>query len=390
MDAATDFDEAFEELDALNAGICGLQARFLASVAQADRQQVWRDSGATGMAHLLSMRYGVSWWKAYRWVQAAHALEDLPRTLATFERGELGIDKVLELCRFATAETEAGLLGWAERVSSGAIRRRGDLEARRERQEAEQIERERSLRYSFEDEGRRFLLQAELPAAEGAVVAGAIEHLASQIPVMPGEEEASYAECRRADALVALCLGERAAGEATVVVVHASAESLASNQRACELQGGGTIHAQTLHRLACSSRLQVVLEDQGRNPLAMGRASRDPSEAMLRQLTYRDTECRFPGCGARRFTQAHHIRWWSHGGGTTLDNLVLLCTFHHKLVHEYGWSLTRDPDDTVRWYRSDGTRYRAGPAPPRRTDAPQLLLAAVVGWISRLEPAHLR
>jgi hypothetical protein len=90
---------------------------------------------------------------------------------------------------------------------------------------------------------------------------------------------------------------------------------------------------------------------------------------MMRQLRYRDQECRFPGCGSRRFTQAHHIGWWSRGGRTDLENLVLTCTFHHKLVHEHGWSLARDPDNTVRWYRPDGIRYRAGPRP--RSDLPE-------------------
>ena len=61
----------------------------------------------------------------------------------------------------------------------------------------------------------------------------------------------------------------------------------------------------------------------------------------MRQLKYRDRECTFPGCGARRFTQAHHIVWWERGGATDLDNLVLVCSFHHKLVHEYGWGLKR-------------------------------------------------
>jgi hypothetical protein len=85
---------------------------------------------------------------------------------------------------------------------------------------------------------------------------------------------------------------------------------------------------------------------------------------MMRQLRYRDQECRFPGCGARRFTQAHHIVWWEHGGSTDLQNLVLVCTFHHKLVHEYGWELGRDAGGTVAWFRPDGGRYRAGPGPP--------------------------
>jgi hypothetical protein len=92
--------------------------------------------------------------------------------------------------------------------------------------------------------------------------------------------------------------------------------------------------------------------------------SRVPSAWMMRQLRYRDRECRFPGCGARRFTHAHHVVWWEHGGSTDLGNLVLVCAFHHKLVHEYGWSVERGSDGTARWRAPDGTRHIAGPAPP--------------------------
>ena len=85
---------------------------------------------------------------------------------------------------------------------------------------------------------------------------------------------------------------------------------------------------------------------------------------MLRLLRYRDTGCTFASCGMRRFTQAHHVVWWSRGGPTDLENLILVCTFHHRLVHEHGWRVERDTDGTVRWFHPDGRRYRAGPAPP--------------------------
>jgi hypothetical protein len=82
----------------------------------------------------------------------------------------------------------------------------------------------------------------------------------------------------------------------------------------------------------------------------------------VRQIRHRDGGCVFPGCSHRRFTDAHHIRWWSEGGGTDLDNMALVCTFHHNLVHEYGWKLRREAEGGFCWYRPDGTRYRAGPA----------------------------
>ena len=75
----------------------------------------------------------------------------------------------------------------------------------------------------------------------------------------------------------------------------------------------------------------------------------------------RDRTCRFPGCEARRFTQAHHLTFWSHGGKTELANLLLICSFHHRLVHEHGWKVARTRDGTLRWLRPGGVEYRAGP-----------------------------
>ena len=105
--------------------------------------------------------------------------------------------------------------------------------------------------------------------------------------------------------------------------------------------------------------------------------AREPSAWMLRQIRYRDRGCRFPGCGTRSFTQAHHIVWWRNGGRTDLDNLLLICSFHHRLVHEHGWSVKRDDDGTLGWFRRDGHRYRAGPSPGVDEDMDQLLAAAV-------------
>lgn len=75
------------------------------------------------------MRYGISTGKAYRWVGAAHALEHPPRVSEALSSGELGIDKVAELCRFASAGIEEGLVRWATRVSVGPCATRGDLAA---------------------------------------------------------------------------------------------------------------------------------------------------------------------------------------------------------------------------------------------------------------------
>jgi hypothetical protein len=357
-----------ERLDASNARICRDQRELLRLIREADERELWRDDGAHDMAHWLAMRYGISDWKARRWIATAHALEELPRIARAFEAGELSIDKVVELTRFATPEDEAQLTVWAQRVSSGRIRRKGDLLARRYVTEAQGVDQARFLSWWYFDEGRRFGLEAELPAADGAVVAKALGRLANKLPVMPDEDDQPYyVAARRADALVALCSGG-GVGDANpdraTVLVHASLEALASADRSCELEGGGIIHAETARRLLCTARLQAMVEDARGDLVRRGQTARIAPVWMERQIRYRDKECIFPSCGARQYTEVHHLTWWMHSRRTDPDDLALVCFFHHKLVHEYGWRTKRERDGAFSWFRPDGTRYRAGPGPP--------------------------
>ena len=78
--------------------------------------------------------------------------------------------------------------------------------------------------------------------------------------------------------------------------------------------------------------------------LDVGRKTRTIPPAVRRALEARDRGCRFPGCGLR-FTDAHHIKHWADGGETKLGNLLLLCSHHHRLLHEEGWK--------VEWWGKD-------------------------------------
>jgi hypothetical protein len=353
-------------LDDTNAQIGRAQRHMLRLIADADRREIWRGSGARDIAHWLSMRYGVSEWKARRWVAAAKALENLPRIAEALEAGQLGIDKVVELTRFAAPETEARLIRWTTTVSVGAVRHRADLEARASIADVRETERSREVSWWYFDEGRRFGLEADLPAASGPVIINALEREAERIAAMPGEEDRVYASARRADALVALCSARIATDpepDRATVVVHARLDGLRQDTGGCEIEGGPVIHPQSVRRLLCNARVQTVGEDRHGNVLGIGRLSRQSPAWMVRQVRHRDRECRFPGCGARRFTEAHHIRWWRHGGRTDLDNLALICSFHHRLVHEHGWSVKREATGDLLWRRPDGTRYESGPSP---------------------------
>jgi hypothetical protein len=153
--ADLDDDGLIGVADALNRHIAAAQVALFGVIAEVDRRGAWRDSGARDLAHWLSIRYGMSWWKADRVIKSASALHDLPRIAAAFETGMLGIDKVIELTRFATPQTEGELVEWARRhVCHDPAAR--DQSGRHDEMASSA---DRSLRYWYEDGGRRFGLR---------------------------------------------------------------------------------------------------------------------------------------------------------------------------------------------------------------------------------------
>jgi hypothetical protein len=95
--------------------------------------------------------------------------------------------------------------------------------------------------------------------------------------------------------------------------------------------------------------------------LSVGRKTRAIPAQVDRALRERDRGCRFPGCERNRFVDAHHVRHWAHGGETSLDNLVLLCRHHHRLVHEGGVSVQHEERGLA--FR-DRWENRLDPSPP--------------------------
>ena len=105
-------DEVFQAMDGAHARCGAALVDMLGSIAETDARELWADSGARDTAHFLGIRYGLSDWKARRWIAAAHALESLPHVADALASGVLGIDKVVELTRYATAE-EPNRCWWA-------------------------------------------------------------------------------------------------------------------------------------------------------------------------------------------------------------------------------------------------------------------------------------
>jgi hypothetical protein len=102
---------------------------------------------------------------------------------------------------------------------------------------------------------------------------------------------------------------------------------------------GRPLLPQTALRRLCEASARVMAHAADGRPIDLGRTVRDATPRQRRVLHQRDTHCRFPGCTQRHRLIPHHVRWWSHGGRTDLDNLVLLCPAHHRAVHEVGYQV---------------------------------------------------
>ncbi|MDZ4730795.1 MAG: DUF222 domain-containing protein, partial [Xanthomonadales bacterium] len=168
---------------------------------------------------------------------------------------------------------------------------------------------------------------------------------------------------RRADALVRMSenyLSGKSGNTAGsfVINLHTDIETLKSAGYGAEAsletngENAGNVPAETSRRIACDAGLIHWLDNKGepRNleTLGIGRKSRTVPPAIRRALQQRDKCCQFPGCTCSHFVDAHHIHHWADGGETNMNNLLLLCRTHHRLVHEGGFQLNRLPGGKFR------------------------------------------
>ncbi|OZE89066.1 HNH endonuclease [Rhodococcoides fascians] len=133
----------------------------------------------------------------------------------------------------------------------------------------------------------------------------------------------------------------------------------------------GPLSRETSRQLACDCLLTAIVMDENGNPLNLARTARTVTAKQKRALTARDHGCAFPGCGKpAAWTEGHHIWHWADGGPTDMDNLVLLCGFHHRLIHHSDWDVFIGSDQhpwfvppaTVDPYRQPRQSHaRAGP-----------------------------
>ena len=294
------------------------------------------------------------------------------------EKGELSYSKVRALTRVACANTEEYLLQIALHGTAGHVENL--VRHFRRAKEAEELSREaaqqlnRACTYAWDDDGS-LVLKARLPAEVGAMVLKALQAAMNEVPFQREDPAANVVDVsaetptvrispsvRRADALALMAESFVAHGPAALasgdkhqIVVHVSAETLREAEAGrCEIEEGPGICAETCRRLACDCSLVHITEDEQGSALDIGRKTRSIPPALRRALNARDQGCRFPGCCNSKYLDGHHIEHWAKGGETKLRNLVSLCRFHHRQVHEGGVTIQILDDGALRFLRRNG------------------------------------
>ncbi len=374
VDAAVDADrpptsdELAEAITQLHAAEMAVHLRLLDAVRRYDDDGLFKEDGAVSMVEWLMGRLSVGRQTASEWVRVAAALPELPAIEAAAESGRLSWDQLAPLTRAATTETDQALADEAPGWSAAQVR---EVAARRHAPTVrDAAEAHRSRRLGWWARGPMLHLRGELPADAGAVVVAALTRLSEGSPKDPETDTFLPFEQRAADALVCLAsshLADDADADRATVVVHADvAALLGEDDGFAELEDGTRLAAATARRLACDCRWQLVAEDETGDVVRLGRTTRQVPAWLARRLRQRDHGCRFPGCGRRRWLHAHHVVHWADGGATDPDNLLSLCHFHHRFVHEGSWRIETDDEGTTTFVRPDGRLMTAGPTPLRR------------------------
>ena len=300
-------------------------------------------------------------------LETAQQLEQLPKTREGFQSGEISPDNARIIAgaaqRGSIDEQELAEIAKTQAPDkfAGTVRRHerdrspDDGEAR--------LKRQRSRRYARIkkdlDDGMMVLYGRFDPVTgariETALAAKMRELWRAEDPgerISPGQ--------RMADALEQLITGPRQGkdkGRAQDVklLLIADYNTLNNQIEKARLGDGTPIPASELRRLACDAQILPAVFAGRSQPMDLGQSRRTANGAQRAALTARDRHC--VGCGAKAaWCQAHHIIHWAHGGPTSLDNMVLLCSRCHHKVHDDDWQIRQTPTGRYNLKRPFTTR----------------------------------
>jgi hypothetical protein len=332
-------DEREQRLIAAEETIARLRAIQLEDLAALDTAQVATGDGCKSLSEWVAARLDVSLDTArslVRTMRRTAGRSDLRQALAS---GTVSFDRVEAVSKITD---QAGLL---LHLDVAGVAREA---ARRARVTAE--DETRSLEDSY------LVLQPSLDESWwqghfgldgylGSIVDKALSERADQLPALPDGTRGS-SSWRKAMALADVCMGEDAPANQLTVFVDATQAAETSGQSGVILEAGPKVGRRVLEGILCDSDVEVIARTEDGEYMNYGRRYRTATPAQKRALLDRYAgRCAADGCDSRYRLEAHHSTSWTQGGETNLDEMVLLCWFHHHVVvHRRGFMIYTHPE----------------------------------------------
>ncbi|MDX6202806.1 MAG: hypothetical protein QOJ83_2306, partial [Frankiales bacterium] len=368
-----------------------VDARLLDRIAAVDEQGLAAADGFPSTASWVRGFANLDRGQAAGLVGAARLAERMPALGGVLAQGKIGVEHLQAVASGAAhvpaeelAKSDTTLANLGPHVRPSDMRQAAKVI--QSRVDAESVEKDAA--YVHESRrltlaktfGDAYHLEGLLEPEAGAALAAALEPLMAR----RGEEDTRNPAQRRADALIELtgaalratslpdCGGDRprltflvrtgapgilpALGDVAGAVTGTGSGALFSGSQVGVSAFGdvdstglliGTtalLPLEAIARIGCDADINVATVNEFGEILNYDRTRRYPSPAQRRALVLRDQGCVFPDCDRPpSLCQVHHLIWWIRGGKTNLDNLVLICEYHHHLLHEGGWRIARIP-----------------------------------------------
>jgi hypothetical protein len=334
----------FEELAELAGQRNAIDGRIVEIIAEIDRDELCGMTGARSVAALVAWKLGVSATNAATIATVVRRLAEFPRCAAGMREGRLSLDQVGVIAARAGEGSDEHYAQLAAVATVNQLRTAVKLEPRPEPEPDPEPESRPEPQVSItKTSDEQFTCwRITLPHLEAAKFDAA---LASHRDALIAEYKRDHGDGGRAsdtappfpgtgEAFMRLVeagwdaeAARRPHGQHTTVVAHLDVE-----QRVGALHLGPLLSDAERRYLTCDATCEVWFH-RGGQVIGAGRATRLINRRLRRALEHRHPTCAVPGCGATRGLHAHHIRHWEDGGATELDNLVLLCPYHHRLHH---------------------------------------------------------
>ena len=322
----------FDQLAALHSASL---ARMVAVAGELAGREVPGVDGCRDVGVWMAGRAGVRAATGRRWMELGVRLEELPVMAAAFAAGELSFDQVEPASQLADSDSDAEMTEVARRSTAAALAA-GAQDARRVSREDEEAAGRDRLRVGPTRDGLGTRIWGRLNGEAGEVVRAALEERAQRL-ISAGADEGLVSQ----QEAMAMALGELAGldvasgdPERATVVIYADADRLDGGDGAALFGSGTALSSDVLRRLSCDCRVQLAAVDAAGQPAALSSPARTVPRRLRRLLVRRDRHCVFPGCERTHRLHAHHLVHWADGGPTALDNLALVCPFHHRRLHD--------------------------------------------------------